>query len=70
MIKCDNCDKAAAYTCADQGINPVNYCNDCLPVWLQQRASAGHFPLVELVVEEVAATTKKKKVASSDENNQ
>ena len=64
MIKCDNCEKDAAYTCADPGVNPVNYCTDCLPVWLQQRASAGHFPLVE------ETTTKKKKVAASDENNQ
>ena len=64
MIKCDNCEKDAAYTCADPGVNPANYCTDCLPVWLQQRASAGHFPLAE------EPTTKKKKVAASDENNQ
>jgi hypothetical protein len=70
MIKCDNCEKDAAYTCADPGVNPINYCSDCLPVWLQQRASAGHFPLTEPVVEESTTTSKKKKVASSDENNQ
>lgn len=64
MIKCDNCGNDAAYTCADPGVNPVNYCTDCLPVWLQQRAAAGHFPLVE------ETTTKKKKAAASDENNQ
>ena len=69
MIKCNNCEKDAAYTCADPGVNPVNYCTDCLPVWLQQRASAGHFPLVESV-DESASTSKKKKVAASDENNQ
>lgn len=68
MIKCDNCDKDAAYTCSDPGVNPVNYCTDCLPVWLQQRAAAGHFPLVEVAVEETSP--KKKKVAASDENNQ
>lgn len=71
MIKCDNCVNNAAYTCADPGVNPVNYCTDCLPVWLQQRAAAGHFPLVEevtTVVEE--PSTKKKKAAASDENNQ
>lgn len=70
MIKCDNCDKDAAYTCADPGVNPVNYCTDCLPVWLQQRAAAGHFPLVESVSEEASSSSKKKKVAASDENNQ
>lgn len=70
MIKCDNCEKEAAYTCADPGVNPVNYCSDCLPVWLQERASAGHFPLVEAVGEESTPTSKKKKVAASDENNQ
>jgi copper oxidase (laccase) domain-containing protein len=70
MIKCDNCEKDAVYTCADPGVNPINYCADCLPVWLQQRASAGHFPLVESIVEESTTTSKKKKVASSDENNQ
>ena len=64
MIKCNNCEKDAAYTCADPGVNPVNYCTDCVPVWLQERASAGHFPLVE------EAASKKKKVAASDENNQ
>lgn len=70
MTKCDNCAKDATYTCADPGVNPVNYCADCLPVWLQQRASAGHFPLVEAASDETTATTKKKKVAASDENNQ
>lgn len=48
-VKCDNCEKDAAYTCADPGVNPVNYCNTCLPVWLQQRADSGHFPLVEIL---------------------
>lgn len=70
MIKCDNCEKDAAYTCADPGVNPINYCSDCLPVWLHQRASAGHFTLAEPVAEESTTTSKKKKVASSDENNQ
>jgi hypothetical protein len=65
---CDNCTKEASYTCADAGVNPVNYCVDCLPVWLQNRAAAGHFPLVQTVVEEVPAP-KKKKAVSSDENN-
>lgn len=46
-VKCENCEKAAAYTCADPGVNPVNYCLSCLPAWLQERADAGHFPLVE-----------------------
>jgi len=62
MIKCDNCSKDAAYTCADPGLNPINYCVDCLPVWLKGRAEAGSFPLAE----EAKA---KKKAAPSDENN-
>jgi hypothetical protein len=75
MIKCDNCYKAAAYTCADPGLNPVNYCLDCFPVWLQPRAEAGHFPLAALpsveeeVVEEAPVAKTKKKAAPSDANN-
>lgn len=51
MVKCDNCDNKAAYTCADPGTNPVNYCVTCLPHWLHDRAAEGHFPLVEPTVE-------------------
>lgn len=46
MVKCDNCSNDASYTSADPGVNPVNYCTGCLPHWLQERATAGHFPLV------------------------
>jgi len=46
-MKCDNCDNPADYTHADKGVSPANYCASCLPVWLRDRASAGHFPLVE-----------------------
>lgn len=46
-VKCDNCDNNALYTSGDPGVNPVNYCNVCLPTWLTNRAAAGHFPLVE-----------------------
>ena len=46
-VKCDNCGSDASYTNADPGVNPVNYCHDCLPSWLRDRAAAGHFPLVE-----------------------
>lgn len=66
MIKCDNCSNEAAYTCADPGVNPVNYCVTCLPDWLQARATAGHFPLVTPIEE---APVKKKKAATSDEDN-
>jgi hypothetical protein len=59
MVKCDNCSKDASYTCADPGVNPVNYCASCLPVWLQHRAAAGHFPLVTPVVESEEPKTKK-----------
>lgn len=60
MIKCANCDADALYTCADPGVNPVNYCGNCLPHWLQDRAKAGHFPLVTPVVEKVEKSSKKK----------
>jgi len=46
-VKCDNCSNTAVYTSADPGVNPVNYCNGCLPHWLRARADAGHFPLVD-----------------------
>ena len=58
-IKCDNCDRDAIYTCADPGVNPVNYCGPCLPHWLQERANSGHFPLVE----NIEKPAKKKAVA-------
>lgn len=64
MVKCDNCENEAAYTQADPGVNNVNYCHLCLPMWLHERASAGHFPLVEPVD---AKPTKKK--ASKNEDN-
>ncbi len=53
-VKCDNCDKDALYTCADPGVNPVNYCAPCLPHWLQERADSGHFPLVEFIEDKPA----------------
>ena len=68
MVTCDNCSAEAAYTCSDSGLVPVNYCASCLPVWLQQRANAGHFPLVTPVVEE-APKPSKKKAAPTDESN-
>ena len=40
-VKCDNCGSDASYTNADPGVNPVNYCHDCLPSWLRDRAAAG-----------------------------
>jgi hypothetical protein len=82
MARCHNCGELAAYTCADTGLNPVNYCANCLPVWLQERANAGSFPLVEQVATTVAPTTEapeaepvekpttfKKKAASEDANS-
>lgn len=62
-VKCDNCDKDALYTCADPGVNPVNYCAPCLPHWLQERADSGHFPLVEFIEEKPA----KKKAVKEEE---
>lgn len=71
MVRCDNCFGIAAYTCADPGVNPVNYCTSCLPVWLQERANAGHFPLVEPITEEESPAPRRtrKAAASSDEDN-
>jgi hypothetical protein len=57
-VTCDNCELDALYTCADPGVNPVNYCGACLPTWLQDRADSGHFPLVESIDK-----TKKKSAA-------
>ena len=66
MTRCDNCFENAAYTCADPGVNPVNYCENCLPMWMRERAEDGHFPLVKEIVEPVAP---KKKAASSNADN-
>lgn len=63
MVKCANCESPANYTNADPGANPVNYCAKCLPLWLRDRASQGHFPLVEPIEEE--PKPKKKKTAKS-----
>ena len=60
IIKCDNCETNATYTCADPGVNPVNYCTECLPTWLRDRASQGDFPLVEAIEEK---SSKKAKAA-------
>jgi len=62
--KCDNCQRDAVYTCADPGANPVNYCQSCLPSWLQERADAGHFPLVEAIEEK---PSKKKDTPAKEE---
>ena len=58
-VKCDNCGDNALYTNSDPGVNPVNYCNICLPSWLQQRAEAGQFPLVGKVAESSKKEDKK-----------
>ena len=65
MVKCDNCEKDAAYTQADPGVNAVNYCPTCLPQWLYDRAVSGHFPLVT-PVSETPKTLKKKASVSED----
>jgi hypothetical protein len=46
-MKCVNCENKADYTCADPGVNPVDYCATCLPIWLRDRAARGDFPLRE-----------------------
>ena len=46
-MTCCNCDTKAAYSVADPGVNPLDYCNSHLPKHLQERAKAGHFPLAK-----------------------
>ena len=62
-MKCDNCVNDAAYYVNDPGVNPVPYCALCLPSWLQERATLGHFPLPE-----AATKSEKTKKTSSDED--
>lgn len=61
-MKCVNCDNHAIYTVADAGVNPVDYCTQCLPKHLRARATAGHFPLAFVSAEEppTKASSKKK----------
>ena len=65
-VKCDNCDNDATYTCADPGVNPINYCQQCLPLWLQERADAGHFPLVEAIEKKSAKKAEVKEEAKEE----
>lgn len=44
-MSCVNCSSEAIYTCADPGVNPIDYCATCLPIWLRDRAARGDFPL-------------------------
>lgn len=44
-MKCANCDKTADHLVADPGVNPVHYCNNCLPKHLVERARAGQFKI-------------------------
>lgn len=55
MFRCDICLEVATYRCADPGVNPVHYCARCLPVWLQEQANAGQFPLLEVAKEETVS---------------
>ena len=45
-MQCSNCSNPAQYSHSDPGANTVHYCVECLPLWLHERANAGHFPLV------------------------
>jgi hypothetical protein len=76
MIKCFNCDIDAIYTVAEYGANPVSYCVSCLPIWLRERALAGHFPLLEAEKTETKSVKKKTTLIEApaeetpaDENN-
>jgi hypothetical protein len=66
MIKCANCENSANYTNADPGANPVNYCAECLPLWLRDRASQGDFPLVTPIVDDESKLEKKKPAKSPE----
>ena len=55
--KCANCATDAAYTLADPGVNPLDYCGECLPPSFRLRAAEGYLPLVVAPVE----VTKKSK---------
>ena len=50
-MQCSNCSNPAQYSHSDPGANTVHYCVECLPLWLHERANAGHFPLVTPVEE-------------------
>jgi len=62
-MKCDNCSNEAVYTHLEASVSPANYCGNCLPHWLQGRAIAGHFPLMELL----NATTTEVKEPTTEE---
>jgi len=79
-MKCANCEKDAVYTYDDKASNPTDYCHECLPVWLHNRAAAGEFQLVRESVEEAKPKSSKKKIeepvieepvveAAADESN-
>lgn len=64
-MKCVNCDNHAIYTVADAGVNPVDYCTQCLPKHLRERATAGHFPLAFTSAEEPTKKSSKKKTENT-----
>lgn len=66
-MKCVNCDNHAIYTVADAGVNSVDYCTQCLPKHLRERATAGHFPLVFTSAQEPAKKSSKKKTEEPTE---
>ena len=52
-MKCDNCSNEAVYSHVEPGVSPAHYCGNCLPHWLNERAIAGHFPLLTTVHKDV-----------------
>lgn len=56
MAKCANCENTGLYRMADPGVNPVNYCNVCLPPWLRTRADEGHFLAPDVDEDDVKIT--------------
>jgi hypothetical protein len=66
-MTCVNCKNKADYTCADPGVNPVDYCATCLPTWLRDRAARGDFPLREATPKKSAKKEPKEETKVAEE---
>ena len=44
-LKCANCDNPAGYSLVDPGVNPVDYCDSCIPEPFRARAGRGEMTL-------------------------
>jgi hypothetical protein len=66
-VKCVNCDNHAVYTVADAGVNPVDYCLQCLPKHLRGRADAGQLQLAFSEDQTPKKSSKKKEEPAAEE---